>query len=306
MARHRDLPHRSPSGAVSPVNPGSLPIHALDAGRIPEALPLSAEPGWNQVAADWRLMIEHGDAFGVSTGSGRLIASGLTVMYDGPFGWISMILVTQEFRRRGLATRLMRACMDALRGHGLVPALDASPEGREVYLRLGFSDVYRTTRMYASGGRAAVAGETAAAPGTRGMSAEDLPGVVAWDLAPYGADRSYMLEHLHGRLPDAAFVAERDGRIRGMVLARDGRTCAQVGPLIADDARTAVALLRRAFDALPGPVCLDIADHHGPIRTWLDSLGFSPVVRFVRMIHERGEPYDDPERVFVIAGPELG
>ena len=306
MARYRDLSHRPPSGAVSPVNPGSLPVHGLDTDCIPEALPLSAEPGWNQVAADWRLMIEHGDAFGVSTESGRLIASGLTVMYGGPFGWISMILVTQEFRRRGLATRLMRACMDALRGHALVPALDASPEGREVYLRLGFRDVYRTTRMFAPGGRAAVAGDVAGVAGTRGASAEDLPSMVAYDRAPYGADRSYMLEHLRGRLPDAAFVAERDGRIRGMVLARDGRACAQVGPLIADDTGTAVALLRRAFNAIPGPVCLDIADHHEPIRTWLDTLGFSPVVRFVRMIHERGEPYDDPERVFVIAGPELG
>ena len=306
MARHRDLSHGPPAGAVSPVNSDALPVHALGTDRIPEALPLSAEPGWNQVAADWRLMIEHGDAFGVSTGTGRLIASGLTVMYDGPFGWISMILVTQEFRRRGLATRLMRACMDALQGHELVPALDASPEGREVYLRLGFRDVYRTTRMLARSGRAAVAREPGAVAGTRGMNAEDLPGIVAWDRASYGADRSYMLEHLHGRLPEATFLAERGGRIRGMVLARDGRTCAQVGPLIAEDAEIAVTLLRRVFDAIPGPVCLDIADHHGPIRTWLDSLGFTPVVPFVRMIHERGAPYDDPERVFVIAGPELG
>ena len=91
-----------------------------------------------------------------------------------------------------------------------------------------------------------------------------------------------------------------------MVLARDGRTCAQVGPLVAEDADTAVVLLRRAFDAIPGPVCLDIADHHASIRAWLDSLGFTPVVPFVRMIHGRGAPYDDPGRVFVIAGPELG
>ena len=306
MARHRDLSHGPPDGAVSPVNSAALPVHALGTDRIPETLPLSAEPGWNQVAADWRLMIEHGDAFGVSTGAGRLIASGLTVMYDGPFGWISMILVTQAFRRRGIATRLMRACMDALQGHGLVPALDASPEGREVYLRLGFRDVYRTTRMFAPGGRAAVAGESAAVGETRSIDPANLPGVLAWDRAPYGADRSYMLEHLHGRLPEAAFLSGRGGRIRGMVLARDGRTCAQVGPLIAEDAETAVTLLRRAFDAIPGPVCLDIADHHAPVRSWLDSLGFSPVVPFVRMIHERGAPYDDPERVFVIAGPELG
>ena len=288
------------------MSPGTLPVLPLDVDRIPEALLLSAEPGWNQVAADWRLMIEHGDSFGISTDAGRLIASGLTVDFDGPFGWISMILVTEEFRRRGLATRLMRSCMDAALGHGLVPALDASLEGREVYLRLGFEDVYRTTRMLARSGRAAVAGDRGTPTGTRSMEAEDLPAVIAYDRTCFGAGRSYLLEHVHGRLPAAAFLSERNGRVRGMVLARDGRTCAQVGPLVAEDTDTAVTLLRRAFDAIPGPVCLDVADHHEPVRSWLDSLGFTPVVPFIRMIHERGEPFDDPERVFVIAGPELG
>ena len=112
-------------------------------------VPLSAEPQWNQIAADWRLMLEAGDSFGLFTTEGRLVASGLTVPFDGPFGWISMILVTQAFRRRGLATHLMRRCMDALLTKGLTPALDATPEGRQVYLHLGFKDVYTLTRFFA-------------------------------------------------------------------------------------------------------------------------------------------------------------
>lgn len=288
------------------MNTGVLPVHSIDIDRIPELLPLSREPGWNQVAADWRLMIEHGDGFGISTEAGRLVASGLTVMFDGAFGWISMILVTREFRRRGFATLLMRSCMDALQGHGLTPALDARPEGRGVYLRLGFKDIYRTTRMFAPRGRAAVAGESGTRADVRPMSAKDLPAVIAYDRTSFGAGRGYLLKHLHGRLPAAAFLSEHEGRIGGLVLARNGRTCAQVGPLVAEDAGTAVALLRHALDAIPGPVCLDLADHHHTIRTWLDACGFSPVVPFVRMMHERGMPYDDPWRVFVIAGPELG
>ena len=69
------------------MNTGTLPVHTIDVDRIPELLPLSREPGWNQVAADWRLIIEHGDSFGLSTKAGRLVASGLTVMFDGAFGW---------------------------------------------------------------------------------------------------------------------------------------------------------------------------------------------------------------------------
>src|SRR5688572_29382119 len=127
----------------------TLTQRPLTLADIPAAVRLSAEPGWNQVPADWHLMIEHGDSFGRFTADGRLVASGLTVPFSGRFGWISMILVSAEYRRRGLATQLMRSCIDALLGKNIVPALDATPEGRQVYLPLGFQDVYRITRYFA-------------------------------------------------------------------------------------------------------------------------------------------------------------
>lgn len=284
---------------------GGLHARRLGPDDIPAALRLSEEPGWNQVAADWRWMIEQGDSFGYATGNGRLVASGLTVRFNGPFAWISMILVTAEFRRRGLATRLMQSCIDALHAQNLVPALDASPEGRQVYLPLGFRDVYRTTRLLAvqppTGGQGAPAGIAIAA-----MGEADLAPLAAYDRAPAGTDRSELLRHLFGRFPRAAAVAHRDGRIYGYALARDGRRCAQIGPLVADDPDIALALLRRSLAAMSGPVCLDIGDHHAPMRAWLDANGFTPVTPFVRMIEGRSEPFDDPRRVFVIAGPELG
>jgi GNAT superfamily N-acetyltransferase len=278
----------------------------LDVGDISAALQLSAEPGWNQVAADWRLMIEHGDAFGFASLDGRLVASGLTVVFGGPFAWISMILVTAAYRRRGLATGLMQRCMDALERRGLTAALDASPEGRQVYLRLGFKDVYATTRMFSSGGMADRPATTGPALHIRSMSSPDLPALAAYDRAPFGADRAYMLDHLRSRLPPSALVAVRSGRIAGFILGRDGRACIQLGPLVADDLGTAIGLLSSALLAVPGPVCVDIADHHAGLRRWLDEHGFVPVVPFTRMLFGRSEPFDDPQRIFAIAGPELG
>jgi predicted N-acetyltransferase YhbS len=287
------------------VIPAELRETPLGVADIPDALALSAEPGWNQVADDWRLMIEHGDAFGLKEAGGRLVASGLTVPFQGPFAWISMILVTVAYRRCGIATRLMRHCMSALEGRGRTPALDASPEGRTVYLRMGFSDVYATTRMF----RASGPPEHAEAPGEafiRAMTREDLPRVAAYDRVPFGADRAYVLEHLCARLPEVALVAERDGEVVGFILGRNGRTCAQLGPLVAEDPDAALDLLRGALAAVSGPICLDIADHHTSLRRWLDDQGFVPVVPFTRMYLGRDQPYDDPHRIYVIAGPELG
>jgi GNAT superfamily N-acetyltransferase len=265
--------------------------------------PLSAEPQWNQIAADWRLMIENGDSFGLFTPEQRLVASGLTVPFDGPFGWISMILVTQAFRRRGLATHLMRRCMDALLVKGLTPALDATPEGREVYLRLGFKDVYTLTRFLAERPQ-----PTAVPSGisVRPMRKDDLETVCAYDRMPFGARRERILADLQQRLPACAWAAESDGRLRGFVLGRDGRACAQVGPVVAEDAATATGLTMAALGSITGPVCIDVGDRHSSFIGSLKAAGFSPLLPFIRMIHGRSEPYDDPTRIFAIAGPELG
>jgi GNAT superfamily N-acetyltransferase len=266
-------------------------------------VPLSAEPQWNQIAADWRLMLEAGDSFGLFTTEERLVASGLTVPFDGPFGWISMILVTQAFRRRGLATHLMRRCMDALLAKGLTPALDATPEGRQVYVHLGFKDVYMLTRFFAE------QPEPTAFPGDvniRPMRKDELTTVASYDRMLFGAGRDRILADLQRRLPACAFLAERDGRLRGFVVGRDGRTCRQIGPVVAEDAATAAALTMTVLAKISGPVCIDVGDRHFSFIRSLKAAGFSPLLSFIRMIHGRSEPYDDPARIFAIAGPELG
>jgi GNAT superfamily N-acetyltransferase len=266
-------------------------------------VPLSAEPQWNQIAADWRLMLDTGDSFGLFTPERRLVASGLTVPFDGPFGWISMILVTQAYRRRGLATHLMRRCMEALLSKGLTPALDATPEGRQVYLHLGFKDVYRLTRLFAEKPQPTAFGRGV---DMRPMRADDLATVAAYDRPAFGAGRERILADLQRRLPACAFVAETGGGVRGFIVGRDGRTCRQLGPVVAEDAATATALLMTALANIPGPVCIDVADRHTSLIGSLEAAGFSPILPFIRMIHGRSEPYDDPARIFAIGGPELG
>jgi GNAT superfamily N-acetyltransferase len=277
----------------------------LGLADIPAAVELSSEPGWNQVPEDWRLMIETGDSFGMFDRAGKLVASGLTVPYGGRFGWISMILVTEAYRRRGLATMLMRSCMDALLSKAMTPALDATPEGRRVYLPLGFQDVYGITRLFAhSPGRL-----DAPAPGgmsLRRIEASDIEGVVGYDAARCGADRGHIIRHLCARLPGSAFLALRGERIVGYALARDGRICSQVGPVVAEDEAVATALTAASLASLSGPICADMVDSHTPLLEGLAAAGFVPQFPFIRMIHERSEPFDDPAHIFAIAGPELG
>jgi hypothetical protein len=138
------------------------------------------------------------------------------------------------------------------------------------------------------------------------MRASDLPAVARYDAPIFGADRAFMLAHLRGRRPGRAFIALRDDKICGYVLTRDGRTSAQIGPLVAEDADTALALLSRAIGSNLDPLCIDLLDRHRGIAKALTVQGFVPLLPFIRMIYGRSQPFDDARRVFAIAGPELG
>src|SRR5437762_743973 len=91
----------------------------LQLADIPAAWRLSTEAHWDQTSEDWRLMIARaplqGDAaLGLATPAGQLVASAMTLAYGDRFGWISMVLVTEPWRGRGLASGLLRRCIDSL------------------------------------------------------------------------------------------------------------------------------------------------------------------------------------------------
>ncbi|HYM33037.1 MAG TPA: GNAT family N-acetyltransferase [Candidatus Cybelea sp.] len=283
---------------------GAVSIRALGSGDIAAAAALNAAAGWNQIDADWRIMLDLGCGFAVDGADGALAATAIALPYDGAFGWISMVLVASGHRRRGLASALVNRCIDTLRGADLTPVLDATPAGRDVYRGLGFRDLWAMRRL---------AGEAFADPVThpagitfRAAVPADLPALGAYDAPVFGADRTALLAHLRERLPQAAVVAERAGRIAGFALGRDGRRANQVGPVAADDAGVAVALLARSLGALKGPVYVDVADRHTSVAAWLEAHGFRSERPLTRMALARDRAFDDPNRLFAVAGPELG
>src|SRR6185503_5192445 len=101
------------------------------------------------------------------------------------------------------------------------------------------------------------------------------PALCAYDAAVFGADRSNVLARMRGRLPAANLFAERDGRMTGMLLGRDGRTASHLGPLIAEDDATAAALLAQAMSRIEGSVYIDVADAKTGVRALLESAGFA-------------------------------
>ena len=279
---------------------------ALSASEFDDVAALVREARWNQLTADWRVFLALGRVHAAETAQGRIVATTATLPYGGRFAWISMVLVAGEYRRRGLATQLMRRGMDELAAAGLVPMLDATPNGRAVYRRLGFEDCWGFHRLIRRERREAVPPGAPAGVAVRPMTEGDWPALCAYDAAAFGAERGAVLAGLRGRLPAAELVAERAGRIVGFLLGRDGAIAAQIGPLIAEDDAVAQALLARALDCVENPLFVDLADDKIGLRDFLEARGFTAARPFTRMIYGSSLRFDDAACTFAVIGPEFG
>jgi GNAT superfamily N-acetyltransferase len=265
---------------------------------------LSAEAGWNQTAADWRLMLETGEGIGQLTADGELVASAVILPYGGKLAWIGMVLTTESFRRRGLATANLRWAIRRCEALGLIAGLDATPAGREVYEPLGFADLFGLTRFEAE----APAATPRAPDGVtlRPMRADDLDRVARAEADALGAERCRLVAHLWQTAPDGASVAEGGRGLEGFVFCRPGRLARHIGPLCAGDVKIAEALLARTIGDRREPASIDVPDDQPAFAAWLGECGFAPVRPFMRMLKDARSVPGDPRRIFAIAGPELG
>ena len=276
---------------------------SLTPSELDDVGALVREARWNQLAADWRLFVEFGRLYAIHGDAGCIIATTATLPYGGRFAWISMVLVAGEYRRRGLATMMLRRAMADLTAAKRVPVLDATPDGRAVYRKLGFEDSWGFQRLIRRERPRAAAhvGVT-----VRPITDADWPALCAYDAAAFGAERSAVLAGLRGRLPAADLVAARANGIAGFLLGRDGGLAAQIGPLIADDDAIAGALVARALDGIEGPLFVDLADSKRELRNVLDAHGFAAARPFTRMLYGSSARFDDDARTFAVVGPEFG
>lgn len=278
-----------------------LAIAPIDVAESEAVWPLSIEAGWNQNVADWRFMLEAGRGFGLRGADGKWEASSLVLPLGDKLAWISMVLVTKNRRRGGVGTGLLKRCIAEVTAKGAVAGLDATEQGRPIYLPLGFQDLYRISRWHFDG-----ATDVPSAAAIRPLTSADLPALLAYDRARSGMERPALLTHLAGRQPGLAWVAAAGGRLAGFVLAREGRTAVSIGPVIAEDEATGLALIAKAASSASGPFIIDVPDAHAHIRQWLERQGAVSPRGYMRMTLGQAPGLDDPRHVFALAGPELG
>ena len=287
------------------ANTDVLDIAPIGPDQSEAVWPLSIEAGWNQNAIDWRFMLEAGRGFGFRSADGRWDASSLVLPLGSKLAWISMVLVTRSRRRGGLGTTLLKRCIEDVRRAGAVAGLDATEQGRPLYLTLGFHDLYRIARWHFDKATEVIAPRSGIR--MRPVAKTDLPSLALYDRPRSGMERPAILAHLAGRQLGLAWVAENEaGKCAGFILGREGRTANSIGPVVADDEEIALALIAHAARTVSGPFILDVPEAHRRIGDWLERQGAVSPRAYMRMTLGDAEGLGDPGQLFALAGPELG
>lgn len=266
------------------------PVIKLGLDDAMAGLALSTEAHWNQTEEDWRVFLRDGIAFGIRAG-GLLVATAALLPYSGNNAWISMVLVTSSHRRRGLATRLVDACLETARKNGLTSWLDATPEGVAVYGPLGFTPTLQLRRM-----KLVKPARAEAQPSLSGS----IDALRARDRRATGLDRTALLSDFARRR--GSRIVSANGAIG---LVREGRTARHVGPLFADNAAAALALVQAIARSETGPLLLDAVASQDAFLEGLTASGWTIERPFQRMRFGPDTAMAE-EMPFAVAGPEFG
>jgi GNAT superfamily N-acetyltransferase len=254
-------------------------------------LALSTEAHWNQNEADWRFFLTEGNVLGVRHG-GDLVASAALLPYSSGNAWISMVLVTANWRRRGLATRLVDACLAAAARQNLTTWLDATPAGAAVYEPLGFKPTLQLRRL-----RLEHAISTKAEASLSSCGIEEF---ASQDHRTIGFNRTTLLTEMSAR-PGSRLLSSGGA----LALVRGGRTARHIGPLFADRPDHALALVNEIVRSETGPLLIDAVNEQEKFLQGLTGSGWTIERPFQRM-RFGGTTAQPAALPFAVAGPEFG
>ncbi len=269
-------------------------IRALTVADLPILLTLSTAAGWNQTAADWRLLLrlEPDGCLGLEQ-DGKLVATSTLICYQDELAWLGMVLTHPDYRRRGLARQLVGALLELAGARRIKSVkLDATDLGQPLYETLGFRTEQSIERW------------SAACPIAQTITDDLKPAPLAMlpfalDQRAFGASRARALQELaeHHTL----YVGED-----GYAIARPGAQAAYLGPCVAESIETARQLVNSCLRQHPrSPWFWDVLPANRAAVTLAQEFGFTMARRLVRMVkgHD-GRGVDS--LIFAPAGLEIG
>jgi hypothetical protein len=275
-------------------------IRTLTPIEAEQAVDWAAAEGWNPGLVDLDCFLAQ-DA-GLFLGAfdrGALVSVISATRYRPSFGFIGFYIARPGARGKGHGIAVWRAAMAQLKGR--LVGLDGVVAQQANYRKSGFQLAWNNIRF---GGEAPVL----PAPRIGIVPAATVPfaAIEALDATVFPATRPDFLCAWIGAPGHVALVRMKDGRVAGFGVIRPCRHGHKVGPLIAEDAADAEALLAGLFERVePGQVFLDVPEPNGAAVALAARLGLKAVFETARM-YTGSAPAVAMHQLFGVTSFELG
>jgi GNAT superfamily N-acetyltransferase len=278
----------------------SFYLRVMTANDIPAGMRLKEIAGWNQTRGDWeRFLSASPQGCFVAEAGGEVVGSAATITYEGRFAWIGMVLVDPAARGQGIGTKLLVKAIEYLDGRG-VPSmkLDATPQGKPIYEKLGFVSEYEIERWQL---------QRAPAPEASIEAHSVTQEVLDQDREIFGADRSALLRSIALEHPAFGLQTRSRGKLTGYSFGRRGELADHLGPWVAQGESSARRLLDEfLLRSRREKIFVDGMKNSPWAMKLLRELGFQYSRSLTRMYRGRNDFPGRPELQGAILGPEFG
>jgi GNAT superfamily N-acetyltransferase len=243
--------------------PHTTKIETFTADHLAQAVMLSQQARWPHRREDWELLLGISHGWVTLDEANRVVGTAVVTPHGTTGGAISMVIVAESLRGRGIGRRLFSVALDFARGRRL--RLTATSDGEPLYRSLGFKPFGRIFQRQGTLVAVPELGRAEnAAPG-------DAQAIATLDAVAFGEDRTALLRALAEAGQCA--VVRRNGTVEAFAYLRYFGRGRLIGPVVAASTEDARSLISHLAGGLEGAFMrLDITADSG-LDAWLDGIG---------------------------------
>lgn len=225
----------------------------------------------------------------------------------GRLGWIGLLIVSPEHRRKGVGTLLLKEAKTCLlTDKADTVRLEAEPIVAGMYRKLGFVDEYDSLRFMGVSKKT----ESSSSHHVKPLRKENVARLAEFDAEHFGANRIKVLHGLYQDNPKFCFVSHEESKVSGYIMYRETEDGYRIGPWVCnpENPRVARELLMKCLESIGQNKKLYVgvpAPNETAIKI-LQDLNFEQYSKSIRMYFGKKLETEHVDHVFAIGGPEKG
>ena len=276
-------------------------VRSMRPGELELVLEWARQEGWNPGLDDSLAFLE-ADPSGFFVGAiGEVPVGSISVVkYGESFAFLGLYIVHPDFRGKGYGKAIWETGI-ASAGDRTI-GLDGVAAQQDNYRKAGFEPAYSTIR-YGGVATSLPVSALAAHP----VMDSRLEGLQRFDSAIFPQPRdAFLAAWCTGRKGRRSAVVRKSGKLRGYGTIRRCYEGYKIGPLFANDADSAAALLAELIPEAKGAaIFIDIPTENREAVALAEGLGLRPVFETMRM-YRGPAPATPLKHVFGVTTLELG